>query len=260
MDKNKYILEIRDVVKRFGGIVATNHVDIAVERGKIFGVIGPNGAGKTTLFNMITGVYPPTEGEILLDGETITGLTPNMISKAGIARTFQNIRLFGDLSVYENLHIAYQNNMDYNLFQGILNTKKYRVQEEACSQRCEQLLKAVGLWDLKDQIARNLPYGQQRRLEIARALATSPKLLLLDEPAAGMNEDESARLNDIIRNIQKSHEDITILIIDHHMDVIMELCDQITVINFGKQIATGTPEEVQNNPAVIEAYLGVGDD
>ena len=259
MVNNTYTLEIREAVKRFGGIVATDHVNIQVERGKIFGIIGPNGAGKTTLFNMITGVYTPTEGDILLDGQSIVGMLPNKISDAGIARTFQNIRLFGDLSVYENLHIAYQSNMDYNLFHGILKTKKYREQEKECSERCETLLKNVGLWEIRDHIASNLPYGQQRRLEIARALATSPKVLLLDEPAAGMNEDESARLTQIIRDIRDKHDNLTILIIDHHMDVIMDVCDTITVINFGKQLATGTPEEIQNNPQVIEAYLGVGD-
>jgi len=259
MGNKTYALEIRDAVKRFGGIVATDHVNIQVEKGKIFGIIGPNGAGKTTLFNMITGVYLPTEGDILLDGQSVVGMPPHKISEAGIARTFQNIRLFGDLNVYENIHIAYQNNMNYTIFDGILKTKKCRTQEAACAARCEELLKNVGLWEIRDQIASNLPYGQQRRLEIARALATSPKVLLLDEPAAGMNEDESASLTDIIRHIRDTHENLTILVIDHHMDVIMDVCDEITVINFGKQLATGTPEEIQNNPQVIEAYLGVGD-
>lgn len=259
MLNNTYALEIREAVKRFGGIVATDNVNIQVKHGEIFGIIGPNGAGKTTLFNMITGVYAPTKGDILLEGKSIVGMLPNKISEAGIARTFQNIRLFNDLSVYENIHIAYQNNMNYNLFDGILKNKRYKEQEQDCSQICETLLRGVGLWEMRDQIASNLPYGQQRRLEIARALATSPKVLLLDEPAAGMNEDESSRLTQIIRGIRDKHDNLTILIIDHHMDVIMDVCDTITVINFGKQLATGTPEEIQNNPQVIEAYLGVGD-
>lgn len=259
MLNNTYALEIREAVKRFGGIVATDNVNIQVKHGEIFGIIGPNGAGKTTLFNMITGVYAPTKGDILLEGKSIVGMLPNKISEAGIARTFQNIRLFNDLSVYENIHIAYQNNMNYNLFDGILKNKRYKKQEQDCSQICETLLRGVGLWEMRDQIASNLPYGQQRRLEIARALATSPKVLLLDEPAAGMNEDESSRLTQIIRDIRDKHDNLTILIIDHHMDVIMDVCDTITVINFGKQLATGTPEEIQNNPQVIEAYLGVGD-
>ena len=259
MLNNTYALEIREAVKRFGGIVATDNVNIQVKHGEIFGIIGPNGAGKTTLFNMITGVYAPTKGDILLEGKSIVGMLPNKISEAGIARTFQNIRLFNDLSVYENIHIAYQNNMNYNLFDGILKNKRYKEQEQDCSQICETLLRGVGLWEMRDQIASNLPYGQQRRLEIARALATSPKVLLLDEPAAGMNEDESSRLTQIIRDIRDKHDNLTILIIDHHMDVIMDVCDTITVINFGKQLATGTPEEIQNNPQVIEAYLGVGD-
>jgi len=254
-----YALEIRGVCKNFGGVIATDHVSIQAKRGQIFGIIGPNGAGKTTLFNMITGVYRPTEGEILLDGESVVGKAPDQISRDGIARTFQNIRLFNDLTVYENVHIAYQNNMTYNLLEGILKTKKYREQEQACAERVEETLKSVGLWEMRDHVASNLPYGAQRRLEIVRALATSPKVLLLDEPAAGMNEEESEQLSAIIKNIRDTHEGLTILVIDHHMDVIMGVCDEITVINFGKQLATGTPDEIQHNQDVIDAYLGVGD-
>lgn len=254
-----YAIELRDVVKRFGGVVASDRVNIQVERGKIFGIIGPNGAGKTTLFNMITGVFAPDEGDIIFENKSIVGMLPNKISDAGIARTFQNIRLFENLSVYQNLHIAYQSNMDYSIFDGIVKTRKYREQESACAARCEEILRNVGLWELKDQLASNLPYGQQRRLEIARALASSPTLLLLDEPAAGMNEEESMRLTNIIRKTRNDHDNLTILIIDHHMDLIMDVCDVITVINFGKQLATGTPEEIQNNPEVIEAYLGADD-
>ena len=256
---NAYALEARDVSTRFGGIVATNHVSIQVEKGKIFGIIGPNGAGKTTLFNIITGVYSPTEGKVLLDGEDLTGKQPYQIARAGIARTFQNIRLFNDLTVYSNIHIAYQKNMTYSVLQGVFRTKAYKEQETDCALKCEKLLKSVGLWELRDQLASNLPYGVQRRLEIARALATSPKVLLLDEPAAGMNEQESEELCGIIRDIPRNFEGITILVIDHHMDVIMSVCDEITVINFGKQLATGTPAEIQKNQAVIDAYLGVED-
>lgn len=254
-----YALEIRDVSKRFGGIVATDHVSIRVKQGQIFGIIGPNGAGKTTLFNMITGVYRPTEGEILLGGESIVGKLPYEIARSGIARTFQNIKLFSDLSVYENVHIAYQKNMTYNLWEGIIKNKKYKKEEKDCAARCETILKEMGLWEMREHLAGNLPYGMQRRLEIVRALAASPKVLLLDEPAAGMNEEESANLAGIIKEIAQRYEGITILVIDHHMDVIMSVCDEITVINFGKQLATGKPEEIQGNQEVIDAYLGVGD-
>ena len=239
--------------------MATDHVNIQVKPGEIFGIIGPNGAGKTTLFNMITGVYQPSEGEILLYGKSLVGMMPYQIALQGIARTFQNIRLFNDLTVYQNVHIAFQKNITYSLLAGVIKTKKYRDQEKACALKCEELLKSVGLWELREQMANNLPYGVQRRLEIVRALATSPRVLLLDEPAAGMNEDESEKLSQIIRDIRKSYEDIAILVIDHHMDVIMDVCDEITVINFGKQLATGNPEEIQGNQDVIDAYLGVGD-
>ena len=174
MDNNGYALEIRDVSKRFGGIVATNHANIKVKQGQIFGIIGPNGAGKTTLFNMITGVYKPTEGDILLYGKSIAGKLPYQIAREGIARTFQNIRLFGDLSVYENVHIAYQKNMSYNFWDGIVKNKRYKQEEETCAKICEEALKDMGLWEIRNQLARNLPYGMQRRLEIVRALVTSP--------------------------------------------------------------------------------------
>lgn len=259
MESSAYALEIRDVSKRFGGIVATDHVNIKVKQGQIFGIIGPNGAGKTTLFNMITGVYKPTEGNILLHGETVIGKLPYQIALDGIARTFQNIKLFSDLSVYENVHIAYQKNMTYNFLEGIIKNGKYKMEEKECADKCEEALKGIGLWDMRNHLAGNLPYGMQRRLEIVRALATSPKVLLLDEPAAGMNEEESASLAGIIRGITKKNETITVLVIDHHMDVIMSVCDEITVINFGKQLATGKPIEIQSNQEVIDAYLGVGD-
>lgn len=256
---NEYILDIRDISKHFGGIKATNHVSLGVKPGEIFGVIGPNGAGKTTLFNLITGIYAPSEGDILLEGSSIVGRQPNEIANLGIARTFQNIRLFNDLTVYENVHIAYQQNMNYSFWDGVFKTPKCRREEQKAAEVCEQTLRRVGLWDLRDQIASNLPYGQQRRLEIVCSLVCAPKVLLLDEPAAGMNEGESEELSQIIRNIRVDHPQIAILVIDHHMDVIMNVCDRLTVINFGKQLATGLPEEIQANEDVIEAYLGAGD-
>lgn len=249
-------MQLQNVVKRFGGITASNNITINVPEGSIYGIIGPNGAGKTTLFNMITGVYDCTEGTVLFEGEKINGLPTHEIAVRGIARTFQNIRLFGDLTVYDNLMTACQKNITYSLLDGILRTKKCQAQERESRAFCDQLLAEVGLSDQRDQKANNLPYGMQRRLEIARALATCPKVILLDEPAAGMNEEESAKLSEFIREI-RDKKDVTVVIIDHHMDVIMAICDQISVLNFGTLLAEGRPEEIQNNPDVISAYLGV---
>lgn len=256
MGQREIILHLEDVVKCFGGITASNHIDIQVPRNSIYGIIGPNGAGKTTLFNMITGVYDTTEGQILFQGSKINGLPTHVIAQKGIARTFQNIRLFGDLSVYDNLLTACQQNISYSLLDGFLRTSKCRKQEKEASAFCEELLKEVGLWEQRNQRASNLPYGMQRRLEIARALATKPQLLLLDEPAAGMNEEESAQLSDFVCSI-RDQKGITIVIIDHHMDVIMSICDRMTVLSFGTLLAEGNPDEIQNNPDVIAAYLGV---
>ena len=249
-------LEIKNVTKTFGGVTAVNDVSFSVKPKQIFGIIGPNGAGKTTLFNMITGVYPPTMGEILLDGDSVVGKTTYQIANSGVARTFQNIRLFSELSVYDNMITSCQKHITYNMLDGMLKTPKYRQQERKMAELAEETLKAVGIWELRDQISSNLPYGQQRRLEIARALITDPKLLLLDEPAAGMNEDESAKLSGLIKDIRSKYG-LTIVVIDHHMDVIMDTCDIITVLNFGSKLAEGTPQEIQSNPLVIEAYLGV---
>ena len=256
MAQQKFILQLQNVVKRFGGITASNNITINVPEGSIYGIIGPNGAGKTTLFNMITGVYDCTEGTVLFEGEKINGLPTHEIAVRGIARTFQNIRLFSDLTVYDNLMTACQKNITYSLLDGILRTKKCQAQERESRAFCDQLLAEVGLSDQRDQKANNLPYGMQRRLEIARALATCPKVILLDEPAAGMNEEESAKLSEFIREI-RDKKDVTVVIIDHHMDVIMAICDQISVLNFGTLLAEGRPEEIQNNPDVISAYLGV---
>lgn len=256
MGQQEIILHLEDVVKRFGGITASNHINIQVPEKSIYGIIGPNGAGKTTLFNMITGVYDTTEGQILFRGSKINGLPTHVIAQKGIARTFQNIRLFGDLSVYDNLLTACQQNISYSLLDGLFRTSKCRKQEKEASDFCEELLKEVGLTAQRNQRASNLPYGMQRRLEIARALATRPRLLLLDEPAAGMNEEESAQLSDFVCSI-RDQKGITIVIIDHHMDVIMSTCDRMTVLNFGTLLAEGNPDEIQNNPDVIAAYLGV---
>ncbi len=225
-------LETRQLTKHFGGIAAVNDISLKVEPREIHGIIGPNGAGKTTLFNLITGIYEPTAGDIIYDGVSLKGIKPHDIAKKGVARTFQNIRLFGELTVYTNVITACQNRINYNLLQCFLKTPKCRAQEKEVKIVAENMLRSLGLWEIRDQTANNLPYGKQRRLEIARALATNPKLLLLDEPAAGMNEEESFQLSKFIKEIRENH-DVTIVIIDHHMDVIMDTCDLITVFNFG---------------------------
>ena len=248
-------LSVEHLTKQFGGVVALNDVTFEVKPGEIHGLIGPNGAGKTTLFNLITGIYRPTEGDLKLNGQSLVGKESHEAANMGIARTFQNIRLFGELSVYQNLITACQKHLSYSLLDGFLRTAKYRQQEREIAELTERTLKQIGLWDLREQMAGNLPYGQQRRVEIARALVTDPQLLLLDEPAAGMNEEETGKLSEFIRSIQEQNP-VTILIIDHHMDVIMTICDRITVFNFGSLLVEGTPEEIQTNEAVIEAYLG----
>ncbi len=252
---NKPVLEVTDLGIDFGGLTAVNKFNITVGKTDIVGLIGPNGAGKTTVFNMLTKVYTPSRGTILINGENTEKMTTIDVSKAGVARTFQNIRLFSNLSVEDNVKIGMHNEITYNTFEGILRTKKYYEQEKAAHEKAIELLKIFNLDQSADIPAKSLPYGAQRRLEIARALATNPRLLLLDEPAAGMNPVETEELMNTIRLIRDKFQ-IAVLLIEHDMKLVMGVCEKITVLNFGQVLMTGTPEEVQNNPEVIKAYIG----
>ena len=253
---SQHVLNIEHLTMQFGGVVAVDDFSMFIDKGEIVALIGPNGAGKTTAFNAVTGVYTPTSGSVSLLGENITGKRPDQITGLGIARTFQNIRLFSSMTVFENVLTAHHLRKTSNIFTATLRLNA--AEERQMREDTATLLRQVDLYDLRDEMATSLPYGKQRLLEIVRALATRPKLLLLDEPAAGMNPQETDELGEFIRQIRDVFN-LSIFIIEHHMNLVMEISDRIYVIEFGKQIAEGVPSEIQNNEAVIAAYLG-GDD
>jgi branched-chain amino acid transport system ATP-binding protein len=251
------ILSLRGATKAFGGLLAVKELDLDLPKGAIQGLIGPNGAGKTTAFNLITGVIPITSGSIEFEGDRIDGLESYEVTRLGIARTFQNIRLFSNLSVLDNVRIAYHYHAGYGLNDSILRSRRYARKEEELTEKALDFLSIFKLDAVADEIAKNLPYGQQRRVEIARALACDPRLLLLDEPAAGMNPRETLELMELIHFI-KDRFNLTILLIEHQMRFVMGICEYLTVMDFGEVIARGTPKEIQANPMVVEAYLGKG--
>lgn len=258
------VLEAKNIGIEFGGLKAVDNFSLKMESEEIVGLIGPNGAGKTTTFNMLTGVYKPSSGDIIVSNKTKSGTTINesilglktyQVVDRGLARTFQNIRLFGELSVIDNIKIAYQKNMTYGILSGVLKTKKCKDEEAKADQYALELLEIFGMEKLAYTTAKNLPYGKQRKLEIARALATKPRVLMLDEPAAGMNPQETTELMDSIKLIRNKFK-VSVLLIEHDMNLVMNICERLVVLNYGVILAKGTPEEIKNNPEVIKAYLG----
>jgi branched-chain amino acid transport system ATP-binding protein len=249
------LLETIDVVKRFGGLTAVNKISFSLEQGMIASIIGPNGAGKTTFFNSLTGIYTPEEGQIKFNGHSLIGLRPDQVSESGISRTFQNIRLFGAMTVLENIIVGMHTQLKQSATDALFRTKKFHAEEKEAEQRAESLMEYVGLKNVGNELARNLPYGAQRRIEIARAIAANPTLLLLDEPTAGMNPNETADAIKLFRHI-RDDKGITILLIEHDMRVVMGISEYISVMDHGEKIAEGTPKDIRNNQRVIEAYLG----
>lgn len=258
MTEHPTILDVDNVTLRFGGVTALDGVSFEIREGEILGLIGPNGAGKTTCFNVMTGVYRPTEGQVRFGGQPLAGLKRHQITKLGIARTFQNIRLFKSMTALDNVRVGFDARSSTGMLHALFRTPGQRLEEAEGIARAEQLLEFVGIGHRADELASNLSYGDQRRLEIARAIATGPRLLCLDEPAAGFNPAEKAKLMQLIRDVRD--QGYTVLLIEHDMRLVMGVTDRIVVLEFGQKIAEGTPEEIQNNPAVIAAYLGVDDD